>query len=133
MSVTRRITGLLILAMSTAAQAQREATLPKLFDVEEYALKHPTPPFPKAARAKHIHGFGVFVMDIDVDSGQVIDVTVITSTGSKLLDQSAVETLRRWEFRPHTVKRVKVPITFTYPPKHSSNQSLEPLSSLKAP
>ncbi len=81
---------------------------------EQIALKHPTPPFPKKARAQHVHGTGVFTLAIDEGSGQVIDVKVLKSTGYKMLDDSAVDTLKRWEFPAHVVTRLDVPITFTW-------------------
>ena len=99
--------------------AQTRTTLPTLIEhPEQIALKHPTPPYPKTARVQHISGSGVFQVEVDVASGQVIDATIVTSTGSKLLDRSAVETLRTWQFRPNTIVRAKIPISFRLPPKH---------------
>ncbi|MEO6970327.1 MAG: energy transducer TonB [Chthoniobacterales bacterium] len=97
------------------AQAPMENRLPTIYEhPEQIALKHPTPPFPKKARAQHIQGSGIFALDIDYDSGQVIDAKVFKSTGYKMLDDSAVETLKRWQFRPHTIIHANIPIAFTY-------------------
>ena len=113
MKLTCPVVVLFAVTATTASLAQDQAPLPRLGDVQQFALKYPKPPYPKKARVQHLHGSGIFSLDIDVDSGQVIDVTVFKSTGSKLLDDSAVETLRRWEFRPHTLVGAKVPINFT--------------------
>jgi TonB family protein len=87
--------------------------LPSVAEVEKIALKHPAPEYPKKARARHISGSGVFALQVDVPTGQVIDVSVDRSTGSAMLDKCAVEALRHWLFRPNSVIRVRVPIAFT--------------------
>src|ERR1700732_2813586 len=69
--------------------------IPILANVEEAALKHPKPDYPRAARARHITGAGIFEVSVDSPSGQVIGVTVFKSTGSKMLDACAVEALKR--------------------------------------
>jgi TonB family protein len=89
-------------AIALMARAD-DVTLPSLAQVEQVALKHPTPEYPKKARAKRVTGAGLFAIQVDGPTGQVIDVTVDRSTGSALLDQSAVEALRRWLFRPNSV------------------------------
>jgi|SRR5437868_2485775 len=80
---------------------------------DEIALKHPTPEYPRALRAKHITGAGVFEVTVDAPSGLVVGVSPLKSTGSRALDACAVEALKRWIFRPNSVVRVKVPIAFT--------------------
>jgi TonB family protein len=77
-----------------------------------YALSTPRPEYPQSARAAHITGDGVFVMDVD-DSGIVTHVTVMKSTGNETLDNVAVAQLHNWKFKPQTVKIVRVPIKFT--------------------
>lgn len=49
---------------------------------------------------------------MDLDSGSPYDVRVIQSTGSKILDDAAVETLRTWRFVPHRLTWVTIPIEF---------------------
>ena len=76
------------------------------------AVSRPQPPYPYEARAHHITGSGVCVVTVGPD-GSVTDATMAQSIGNNLLDQSAVSTFRRWKFRPGTVSKVKIPITFT--------------------
>jgi protein TonB len=77
------------------------------------AIVAPKPPYPYEARAHHIMGSGVITVDVDAASGNVTDAHVTQSMGNNLLDDAAVSTFRRWRFRPGTVSRVRIPITFT--------------------
>src|SRR6516164_6430090 len=77
------------------------------------AVVSPRPPYPYEARAKRITGSGVIVATVDPGSGSVTDASVASSTGSSILDDAAVSTFRRWRFRPGTVSKVRIPITFT--------------------
>lgn len=77
------------------------------------AISSPRPPYPYEARSKRITGSGVIVVNVDAGSGSVSDASVAQSTGSSILDDAAVSTFRRWRFRPGTVSKVRIPITFT--------------------
>src|SRR6266704_94863 len=77
------------------------------------AINSPRPPYPYEARSKRITGSGVIVAHVDAASGDVTDASVAKSTGSSILDDAAVSTFRRWRFRPGTVSKVSIPITFT--------------------
>jgi len=77
------------------------------------AIASPRPPYPYEARAKRITGSGVIVATVDAASGSVTDASVAQSTGSSILDDAAVSTFRRWRFRPGSVSKVRIPITFT--------------------
>jgi periplasmic protein TonB len=78
------------------------------------ALYKPTPQYPYEARAKHLTGNGRVVLSVDTASGNVSEATMGQSTGSPILDNSAVSTLRTWRFKPGAVPpKITVPITFT--------------------
>ncbi len=77
------------------------------------AISAPRPEYSYEARSRHIMGSGVCVMTVDLMSGNVSDVAVTESTGSSVLDNSAVSAFRRWRFKPVTASSVRVPITFT--------------------
>ena len=77
------------------------------------AVVAPKPPYPYEARAHHIMGSGVCVVQVDSGSGNVTSAEMTQSIGSPILDQAAVSTFQRWRFRPGTVSRVTIPITFT--------------------
>src|SRR5437868_14761362 len=77
------------------------------------AISAPRPPYPYEARAKRITGSGVITLAVDSASGDVTNASVTQSCGSSILDDAATSTFRRWKFRPGTVSKVRVPITFT--------------------
>lgn len=77
------------------------------------AVNSPRPPYPYEARARRITGSGVITVDVDAASGNVTDAHVTQSMGNNILDEAALSTFRRWRFRPGSVSRVRIPITFT--------------------
>jgi periplasmic protein TonB len=77
------------------------------------AVYNPRPPYPYEARAHKIMGSGVITVDVDPASGNVTDANVTQSIGNSILDDAAVSTFRRWRFRPGSVSKVRIPITFT--------------------
>jgi TonB family protein len=77
------------------------------------AISAPRPAYPYEARARRITGSGVCVVDVDPGSGAVTEATMAQSTGSPILDNSAVSAFRNWRFRPGTVSKVRIPITYT--------------------
>jgi len=74
---------------------------------------YPTPEYPLEARREHMTGTGIFVLEVDAPSGTVTRVKVVRSTGFPILDKSAVDTLKRWRFRPNKVAKIRIPITFS--------------------
>ncbi len=77
------------------------------------AVNSPRPPYPYEARAHKITGSGVCVVDVDPASGGVTEASMAQSLGNPILDNAAVSTFRQWRFRPGTVSKVRIPITFT--------------------
>jgi protein TonB len=77
------------------------------------ALYAPRPQYPYEARSRHVVGSGVIVCSVDSGSGSVSSCSVSSSTGSPILDNAATSAFRQWRFRPGTVSKVNIPITFT--------------------
>jgi TonB family protein len=77
------------------------------------ALYAPRPQYPYEARSRHVTGSGVIVAEVDSASGNVTSASVAQSTGSPILDSAATSAFRQWRFRPGTVSKVNIPITFT--------------------
>ncbi|MGE5212226.1 MAG: energy transducer TonB [Nitrospirota bacterium] len=77
------------------------------------ALYAPRPQYPYEARSRHVTGSGVIVCTVDSGSGNVTGCSVSSSTGSSILDNAATSAFRQWRFRPGTLSRVNIPITFT--------------------
>src|SRR4051794_8670587 len=76
------------------------------------AVSAPRPEYPYEARSRHITGSGVCVVSVD-PSGSVTDATMAQSIGNPILDNAAMSAFRRWRFKPGSVSKVKIPITFT--------------------
>ncbi len=60
-----------------------------------------------------IAGSGVFLCDLSLMLGTVNDVRVLYSTGSKVLDDAAIDALRNWTFRRWTIYKASIPVDFT--------------------
>jgi len=73
----------------------------------------PRPQYPYEARSRHITGSGVCVVEVDAGSGSVTSASMAQSIGNPILDNSATSAFRQWRFKPGTVSKVKIPITFT--------------------
>ena len=76
------------------------------------AIYAPKPEYPYEARARHLTGSGVAVVSVD-PSGNVTSADMAQSIGNPILDNSATSAFRRWKFKPGSVSRCKIPITFT--------------------
>lgn len=70
---------------------------------------NPAPPYPPEAYAARIEGVVLVRVRIAVD-GYVERADLERSSGSALLDDAALRTVRRWRFQP--VKRAGIPIPF---------------------
>lgn len=77
------------------------------------ALTAPRLEYPYEARRQRITGSGIAALTVEPVSGSVTNVIMEVSTGSPVLDNAAVTGFRRWRFKPGTVSKVKLPITYT--------------------
>jgi TonB family protein len=75
------------------------------------------PEYPLEARSHHITGSGVFILHVDRATGAVKSITVQRSTGYKILDNAVLVACIHWQFKPHAVTDLKLPITFSVPPQ----------------
>ena len=73
----------------------------------------PRPEYPYEARSRRITGTGVCVVDINARSGSVTSASMASSIGNPVLDNAALSAFRRWRFKPGSVSKVSIPITFT--------------------
>lgn len=77
------------------------------------ALTAPQLEYPYEARRQKITGSGIAALTVDPVSGSVTSVMMEVSTGSPVLDNAAVTGFHRWRFKPGTISKVKLPITYT--------------------
>lgn len=76
------------------------------------SMSGPKPEIPQEARDQHLNGTGVFLLHFDKPTGNLLDVTVSQSTGSAVLDQAAITTLRQWHATPGCPREVPMTVTF---------------------
>ena len=102
-------------AVSTAGADRDEPLVEAKFDAT--TLHNPKPPYPLTARRKGIEGRVLLAAHVRAD-GTCAEVRLIHSSGHGLLDQSALDTVRRWRFLPARRGRasvdswVEIPISF---------------------
>ena len=78
---------------------------------------NPAPPYPRPALMRNVQGTVVLVVVVD-PFGLPESVEIEKSSGSRLLDQAAVEAIKKWEFVPAmragiSIKsKSRIPITF---------------------
>jgi TonB family protein len=102
-------------------RAHRKARLPSLIggitaslrSVKAKVTYAPRPVYPYEARRQRVTGSGVALLTVDQTSGTVTDVRMAQSCGNVILDNSTLDALRRWRFKPGGVTQVEVPITYT--------------------
>jgi protein TonB len=81
-------------------------------------LSNPKPDYPAAARRRHQEGVVLVSVEVGTD-GRPSDVALGRSSGFPLLDQAAVQAVRRWIFAPAqeagfpVASRVDVPVRFS--------------------
>jgi protein TonB len=80
-------------------------------------LKNPEPPYPALARRRGQEGLVVMTVKVTA-AGRAANVDLKESSGFTLLDDTALEAVRRWEFEPARVgsraveAEIEVPVRF---------------------
>jgi periplasmic protein TonB len=103
-------------AASISASAAAPVPTQPRFDADY--LDNPKPPYPAISRRLNEQGRVVLRVHVNA-SGNAADVQLHTPSGSPRLDQSALDTVRRWKFVPAKLGQepiaawVLVPIAFT--------------------
>lgn len=82
-------------------------------DYRSLIVKAYRPDYPYEARRARITGSGVVAMQIDTSTGKVVSCDMDPCTGNIELDVAALTAFRQWRFKPGTVARARIPITFT--------------------
>lgn len=78
----------------------------------------PTPPtYPRQARRRGIEGVATYEVWLDAE-GKQIKQALVNSSGVLILDNAALDAIKKWKFSPHTVNgraiahRVQLPVRF---------------------
>ena len=64
--------------------------------------------------ARHLHQSGVVQLHVslEVSSGRVINATLTKSSGSDVLDSTALTEIHKWQWKPGKWKEIELPIAF---------------------
>src|SRR3954468_12465810 len=81
------------------------------------AIYTPAPVYRPEWARQGLTGKGVVLVNIDKKTGRVTGARMLQSTGSKVLDGSALQAYSQWRFEPGTVPQLKMPIEFANRPK----------------
>ena len=76
-------------------------------EAQEWAISTPQPEYPESARQRRATGSGFFILRVEIKTGQVKEVTIQRSTGDKTLNSAAMQTLRRWQFKPGALPSIR--------------------------
>jgi len=76
-------------------------------------VMYPRPEYPYVARRRHQEGKGIFRVSIDEQTGRVVKVDVMKSTGFASLDDSVITAALKWHWRSRDWKEVDVPVGFS--------------------
>src|ERR1700737_1072516 len=75
-------------------------------------VKLVAPYYPYEDRRLHHTGIGRFRVQLDLNSGKVIQVTIVKPTGFATLDNSAILAFRQSRWKPGKWKEIDVPVRF---------------------
>jgi TonB family protein len=93
-----------------------------LADARRVSAYTPRPQYPSIQR--RIRGSGIFRLSVSLQTGSVTSTQIEQSTGYQILDTTAIDTLKRWRFKPDALRAyadphnrlktivVRVPVTF---------------------
>jgi TonB family protein len=73
-------------------------------DAARLSVYTPLPRYPIAARVSHIVGSGIFRLHVSLQTGLVKSLDIERSTGERLLDTAASNTLKKWRFKPEILR-----------------------------
>jgi TonB family protein len=97
---------------SKLASGQLEET-PLSGELKALVIYAPRPQYPHEAFAKRLTGRGIVWLNVASRTGHVTSARMLKGTGHSILDQATLDAYRQWRFKPGTVAKMKIPITFT--------------------
>lgn len=86
-------------------------------NAKPYIIDNPKPVYPNSARKRGMQGIVLLSVNIS-NKGFVTNVIVLSSSGFKLLDRSAIESVTKWRFLPakkggeNISSQLEIPIRF---------------------
>ena len=114
--VSPRIAAILCMTLIEAVgETSLFAAQPVVFTLKQAAamvVYAPKPNYPEPARRHRQMGKGVFVLNVNVNTGRVTSIKIEQRIGYQILDNACLRTLINWQFKPNTVAKVRIPVTF---------------------
>jgi TonB family protein len=104
--------GLIVLAGRDCLSA--DASTLNAEQLKSFVLYAPKPYYPSRTRREYKTGAGVFLLNVDPETGLVASIKIEKTTGLWSLDVSCLKTLIKWRFKPHTLTKVRVPVRFVF-------------------
>lgn len=98
--LTRTLATFAAIALTMPAALAEPRRKPMFYVGHDVRAYTPMLTYPVEARVRHIQGHGLFLLFVQIRNGAVRDVKIGRSTGSKILDDAAVNNLKRWLFKP---------------------------------
>ncbi len=106
---------------ATVNQASRSSgvdTKPVLVEKLALVSRPIAPRYPKIARQRGLEGVALIEVWLD-ENGQQTKQILLSSSGALMLDESALDAVRQWQFSPYMVgeqriaRRVQIPVRFS--------------------
>jgi TonB family protein len=97
------------------------------------AIYTPPPVYRPEWAKQGLAGKGVVLVSIDQQTGKVVGVRMLESTGNKQLDGAALEAYSQWRFQPGTGSQVKIPIEFASRPKPATAKQAKRMPAILYP
>ena len=102
----------IIASQSNASELMAAPITPPSADT--YVLQNPKPPYPISSRENGEQG-AVMLYACITDHGKLERVDLAQSSGYPALDQSALNTIRNWSFRPAQESGKSIPMCYRLP------------------
>jgi TonB family protein len=99
-------------AVQPEAASVSEPVPVSLSVAQSMAITAPLPEYTYEMKRRNLSGNGVCVVTVDTPTGTVTNASMFQSTGKPLLDRITIQTFKNWRFKPGTVSRVRVPISY---------------------
>ncbi|MCW8335394.1 energy transducer TonB [Vibrio paucivorans] len=99
------------------AASKGASSQPVLLDKPSFVSRPVQPRYPRLARKRGIEGVAMYEIWLDADGNQIKQV-LISSSGTTMLDKSALDAIKQWKFSPHIsggqklAHRVQIPVRF---------------------
>ncbi|MEJ2143292.1 MAG: energy transducer TonB, partial [Gammaproteobacteria bacterium] len=89
-------------------------------DSRPYALDNPKPVYPSVARRRGMQGLVLLQVRVS-EEGKVTGIHVVRSSGFRILDVVAVDSVKQWRFMPARENDMTVTSTVQVPVRFSLN------------